>query len=69
MPHTDRHSPAELIWSMHQPWRASVGECLARWRTLDGAVRAQSFLVVHGSGGTRRTLAAAGIAELATTIG
>jgi hypothetical protein len=66
--HTDPHSPAELVHSMHQPWRASVGECLARWQSLDDAGRARSYLILHGEAGARRTLRAERIAELAGGI-
>ena len=61
-------SPAELIWSLHQPRRATLAECLAHWRGLDGRTRAGSYLVLHGEAGTRRTLAAPGIAELADLL-
>lgn len=69
MPTADHHAPAELIWSLHRPMQASVAECLARWQALDGAARARSYLVLHGNGGARRTLAAPGIAALAGRMG
>ena len=63
---TDPHSPAELVFSIHQPWRASVGECLARWRSLDDAGRACSYLILHGEAGARQTLTGERIAALAS---
>jgi hypothetical protein len=66
-PMPDHQAPAELVWTLHQPWRASLGECLDRWRALDGAMRQRSYLVVHGPSGARRTLAAAAIAVLAAS--
>ena len=69
MPHADPHSPAELIWSLHRPLQASVGECLARWEALDRSARLRSYLVLHGEAGQRRTLTAPGIAALASAIG
>lgn len=65
----DRQSPAELTWTLHQPFRASVADCLHRWRTLDAAARARSYLVLHGHAGLRRTLDAERIADLADAIG
>ena len=61
----DPHAPAELIWSIHQPWKASLGECLLRWRALEPQWRTQSYLVLHGEAGARRTLDATAIALLA----
>ena len=69
MPHADCHSPAELIWSLHRPMQASVGECLARWQALDRLARQRSYLVLHGEAGAPQTLAAPGIAALASAIG
>jgi hypothetical protein len=63
---TDLHVPAELIWSIQQPWKASLGDCLSRWRALDPRWRTQSYLVVHGEGDARRTLGAEAIAVLAS---
>ena len=56
---------AELIWSIHQPWKATLSDCLSRWQALDPRFRAQSWLILHGQAGARRTLNAAHIAELA----
>lgn len=67
MPMPDRHTPAELVWSLHAPWQATVAECLQRWRALPPQTREGSYLVLRGSGGRRRTLSAAAIAELAAT--
>ncbi|WP_419808573.1 hypothetical protein [Sphingomonas sp.] len=69
MPQTDRQATAELTWTLHQPFRASVADCLLRWHTLDGPARARSYLVLHGQAGLRRTLDAEHIADLAMTIG
>jgi hypothetical protein len=68
MPDADSHAPADLVFSLHRPLRASLAECLARWRSLDAATRAGSYLVVHGRGDVRRTLAADRIAELARAV-
>jgi len=60
--HTDT---AQLVASIHQPWRASVHECLDRWRRLDAAARASAYLVLEGpEPSLRRTLNAAEIAKL-----
>ena len=57
---------AQLVASIHQPWRASVHECLDRWRRLDAAARSTAFLVVEGpEPRRRRTLNAAAIAVIA----
>ena len=63
--HTDADTEAELIRSIHQPWRASLGECLRCWSALDAAAQARSYLVLRGEAGLRRTLNARAIAELA----
>ena len=60
---------AELVESIHQPWRATVGECVSRWTAFDARKRSASFLVVHGEGGGRHTLNAKGIAVLAGRLG
>ncbi|WP_375401990.1 hypothetical protein [uncultured Sphingomonas sp.] len=60
---------AELVASIHAPWRATVGECLSRWAGLDPATRAGSYLIVHSDEpGSRRTLNGARIAELAANV-
>ena len=57
---------AQLVASIHQPWRASIPECLDRWRRLDAAARERAYLVVEGpEPSRRRTLNAAAIARLA----
>ncbi|HVF93550.1 MAG TPA: hypothetical protein VM900_04480 [Sphingomonas sp.] len=62
----DLNGQAQLVESIHQPLKASLGECLRRWRSLDDATRAQSYLVVQGERhDARRTLNARHIAELA----
>jgi hypothetical protein len=61
----DPNGRAELIESIHQPWKATLGECLQRWRELDGPTRSQSYLVVQEGPDRRRTLNASRIAELA----
>lgn len=59
---------AQLVESIHQPWKATLGECLQRWRALDATTRSQSYLVVQGTrDGYRQTLNASRIAELAST--
>lgn len=68
MPTTDRDGPAELIESIHQPWKATVAECLRRWRALPPRIRSQSYLVVEERTGIRRTLNAAKIADLAALL-
>ena len=65
---TDPDTPAELIESIHQPWKATVAECLRRWRLLDQARRSRSYLVVHAQAGARHTLNGVGIADLSTRI-
>lgn len=59
---------AELVESIHQPWRATVDECLDRWRMLEPRARAHSYLVVLEGADRRRTLNAQGIAELAARL-
>lgn len=62
----DPNRPAELVASIHSPWRASVGECLRRWTSLDDGAWARSFLVVRGDEpDARHTLNGSRIAELA----
>ncbi|EZP52813.1 MULTISPECIES: hypothetical protein [Sphingomonas] len=57
---------AQLVASIHQPWRASVRECLDRWQRLDAAARASAYLVLEGpEPNLRRTLNAVEIAKLA----
>ena len=65
---TDPSSEAELIRSIHQPRRASLDECLRSWRALDPAAQAQSYLVLRGDAGMRRTLNGRAIAELAAHV-
>ncbi len=61
-----RTSTAQLVASIHQPWRASVHECLDRWRRLDAAARESAYLVLEGpEPSVRRTLNGAAIAKLA----
>ncbi len=61
-----RTATAQLVASIHQPVRASVHECLDRWRRLDAAARASAYLVLEGpEPSLRRTLNASAIAELA----
>ncbi len=56
---------AQLIASIHQPVRASLDECLARWQRLDEAARGHAYLVLEGpEPNARRTLNAAQIAAL-----
>ena len=62
---TDTSVRADLVASIHAPWQATVGECLARWEALCPSERAQSYLVLRGDAGARRTLNASAIAELA----
>lgn len=61
----DFSAQADLVATIHAPWQASVGECLKRWETLGPTERSQSYLVLRGDGGARRTLNASAIAELA----
>lgn len=65
MTHVDPDGRAELIESIHQPWKATLGECLRRWRALDPVTREQSYLVVEDQARRRRTFNATKIAELA----
>ncbi|GAA0665522.1 hypothetical protein FHT00_000908 [Sphingomonas insulae] len=59
-------STAQLVASIHQPWRASVDDCLDRWSRLDAATRGAAYLVIEGpEPSRRRTLNASSIAELA----
>ena len=60
---------AELVESIHQPWKATVGECLTRWHALDRGIRERSYLVVQDGADRRRTLNASHIAELAARFG
>ena len=60
---------ADLVATIHAPWRATVDECLDRWATLAPGERARSYLVLRGDAGARRTLNAAAIAELAGLSG
>lgn len=58
--------PAELVASIHSPWRASVAECVLRWTSFDDRTRAQSYFVVRGDEpGARHTFNGDRIAELA----
>lgn len=66
---TDMTARADLVASIHAPWRATVGECLARWEALSCRERSQSYLVLRGEAGARRTLNASAIAELAELRG
>lgn len=61
--------PAQLVASLHAPWRATVAECLTRWADLDRDARARSYLVLEGDEpGVRRTLNGGRIAELAARL-
>lgn len=62
---TDTGARADLVASIHAPLQATVGECLARWKTLGPFEQSQSYLVLRGEAGARRTLNAFAIAELA----
>ncbi|AXJ96180.1 MULTISPECIES: hypothetical protein [unclassified Sphingomonas] len=56
---------AQLVASLHRPLRASLSECLDRWRGLDDATRSHAYLVLEGpEPNARRTLNAAAIAAL-----
>ncbi len=68
-PITDTGARADLVASIHAPWQATVGECLARWEALGPLERSQSYLVLRGDAGARRTLNASAIAELAGLSG
>jgi hypothetical protein len=68
MPITDPDSRAELIESIHQPWKATLGECLRRWNGLDPLRRTQSYLVIEENTGNRLTLNAAMIAIMAERL-
>lgn len=65
---TDPETEAELVRSIHQPWRAPLRDCLRCWRALDAAAQARSYLVLRGEAGLRRTLNASAIAELAGAL-
>lgn len=69
MPTTDLNKRAELIESIHQPWKATLAECLQRWKELHPLKRAQSYLVIQEMTGIRRTLNATRIAALAERVG
>lgn len=62
---TDTSTRADLVASIHAPWQATVGECLARWKALGPVEQSRSYLVLRGDGGARRTLNASAISELA----
>lgn len=66
---TDLNARADLVASIHAPWQATVGECLERWEALGPTERSQSYLVLRGDAGARRTLNALAIAELAELSG
>lgn len=68
MPYTDPTTRAELIESIHQPWKATLGDCLQRWDELDPGTRAQSYLVIQDHAGTRLTLNATKIAALKADV-
>jgi hypothetical protein len=61
---TASNAPADLVATIHAPWQATVGECLKRWVSLGPTERSQSYLVLRGEAGARRTLNALAIAEL-----
>jgi len=60
----DPNGRAELVETIHQPWKASVRDCLDRWRAVPAAVQAGCYLVLHEGAVHRRTLNAGRIAEL-----
>lgn len=62
---TDLTARADLVATIHAPWQATVGECLQRWATLGTIQQSQSYLVLRGDAGARRTLNASAIAKLA----
>ena len=66
---TDFNARADLVATIHAPWQATVGKCLKRWETLGPTERSQSYLVLRGEAGARRTLNALAIAELAELSG
>ncbi|MEG8055051.1 hypothetical protein QP185_20750 [Sphingomonas aerolata] len=68
MPITDPDNRAELIETIHQPWKATLGECLRRWNGLDPLRRTQSYLVIEKNSGNRLTLNAAMIAIMAERL-
>ena len=66
-PESTRH--AQLVASIHSPWRATVAECLARWARLDAADRDRAFLVLDGAEPEiRHTLNGRQIADLAARM-
>lgn len=65
----DLSAQADLVATIYAPWQATVGECLKRWEALGPAERLQSYLVLRGEAGARRTLNASAIAELAELSG
>lgn len=69
MPVPDPNARAELIETIHQPWRATVRECLRRWAALDAPTRLQSYMVLDEGAGRRRTVNGAAIADLAARLG
>lgn len=65
-------APVSSGQSIHQPWKATLVECLRRWNGLDPLTREQSYLVIQEQAATRLTLNATKIAALAermTTAG
>jgi hypothetical protein len=54
MLHTDPTARAELIESIHQPWKATLAGCLSRWSSLDPLMQAQSYLVIQDHAGEGR---------------
>lgn len=60
----DPNGRAELVETIHQPWKASVRDCLARWRAVPVDARDACYLVLHEGAAYRRTLNAGRIAEL-----
>jgi hypothetical protein len=65
----DPDARAELVETIHQPWKASVRDCLARWRQVPAAARDCCYLVLHDGPAARRTLNAGRLAELDALIG
>lgn len=60
---------AQLVESIHQPWAASLHDCLHRWRRLDPPRRQRCYLVIHGpQPAIRRTLNGRQIADLAASL-
>jgi len=68
MTNIDLNGRAELVETIHQPWKATVRDCLDRWRSVPAAAQAGCYLVLHEGAVHRRTLNAGRIAELAAMM-